>query len=87
MSNCKTLPNFKTLDAGYPMPVEPVIKENWMNGPSLANFRGCGGPGWFMGKPPCTRCPTEPWSRFCNTCGLNTSSPYAGGYPARVAQL
>lgn len=77
---------YNTMNASYGQTQDPpAVIENWMNGPSLANFRYCGRGGWFMGEPPCK--PTEPGNRYSNECGLARNGPYAGSYPARLVGI
>ena len=77
---------YVTIDEGYGrdpfinVPSRP-IRENWMNGPTRANFTGCGSAGWNAGKAPCASCGGgQKGSRICNACRNNANmSQNCGG--------
>jgi len=75
MSNCGG--KFQTINQGYKGSAdsEITIRENWMNGPTRANFTGCGSAGWNAGKAPCTACDSDSQygSRICNACRTNAN--------------
>ena len=80
MTSTSTRGTFSTLPETYSHEQEAVIKEGWMNGPTMRNFTGCGNAGWNAFKPPCGQCyETGTGSRWCNPCKPQSRVQAAAG--------